>query len=1244
MRLKSLELIGFKSFAERTVLEFSEGISAIVGPNGCGKSNVSDSIRWVLGEQSARMLRGTAMQDCIFNGTDAVAPKNMAEVSLTLTDCEHVLGTDYHEITVTRRVFRSGEGQYFINKTPCRLKDIQRLFLDTGIGTNSYSVMEQGKIDLILRSRPEDRREVFEEASGIAKYKADKREAMRKLEQTENNLLRLADIIKEVKRQIISIQRQAGKAERYKKMFDQLRGLDLFASRERLKSMAGEISLLEEQHAAIIAKNEALQHDIEKLELDNTRLQGERDTIESALSDLQHSAMQAEAQMEQLRQSLDVNRQRKQEHQQLIQQDTKEIEEARRELEAVRQASARVEENLQSAGLKFREAEELLKVKGAENARHELEIDRTKSGIQDLMTESLALDDNLTKSQNELHQLENSDRLVVIRRERCAAEQAQLRGEFEQQQARVNEAEATASAMHAAVEEAERSLKECAEAVRMEEERLAAVRSEVVRRDREVAALSAQIEMLAREIGEAPGPLPEGGGDTAADNAARAKALGRLCAFVDVDAEYRVAFEAVLRDLLQASVLKDAAAFNIFLAAAGGEASAGAASFVLAEMPALRPAAGPAPAGAVPLLDHARALRSDFEPLVARLLNGIYVVEKCEFPVDNTNPGLVCVTRGGAVIRGNGVVQIGSAAGAGESPILKRRHCEELQSRRQELAGLNAEAQKSIEAAAVLLGEHSSKMSQLQAEHDARRQELAGHNGQLKVIKNEAEKTRDKLETVAMELKEIEEQGNSTDRKSELIIAMDNHRARRVAVKREIEELNAKIKSLEHAHRQLQSGVMEVSISVTRHREEVSHLSQMKKDQGERITRAEALVADREIRIADYEKAILALDNFSREAEARLPLLQEQKVKNAAGMKIARENRDKVMVDCRNLEDKLKQLRAEWETQRNRQGDLNGKVIELRMRREHLMERITSDYHATEDMVLNAAEPEWPEGARLAQEQLDAVIADLRAKIEAMGPVNTGAIDELQQLQERYDFLSKQQEDLVKARQQLMEAIRKINQTTTEMFSKTFAQINENFQTMFSQLFGGGTAKLILTDEGDILECGIEIFARPPGKRLQSISLLSGGESTMTAVALLFAIFMVKPSPFCVLDELDAPLDDANNQRFITMLRNFLKSSQFIVITHNRQTISAASVLYGVTMEKNKISTIVSMRFNKEGKAEQVAGQPALATAPTQGAEPLQPAQATAPTQGADTLQPAQTQAAPQPQKPDAGADGSQEN
>lgn len=1183
MHLKSLELCGFKSFAERTVLEFGGGISAIVGPNGCGKSNISDAIRWVLGEQSVRLLRGTKMEDCIFNGTDSVPPKNMAEVSLTLADCEQVLGTDYHEVTITRRVFRSGEGQYFINKTPCRLKDIQRLFMDTGLGTNSYSVMEQGKIDLILRARPEDRREVFEEASGITKYKADKREAMRKLEQTENNLLRLADIIKEVKRQIISIQRQAGKAERFKKLFDQLRAYDIYSARERMQAMSAEMAQAEARRAALLEKTEALQADIDRIEAETSSLREKHDKIEAEASELSQRSSRIEAQAQQMKQASESNSERIQEHERLICNDRDEIATAEQETSTIREAIARNSSALTGARERLASAEANLREKAALNAREQEKLDQTKQMVDQLLSESIAIEDRLSKAQNELHQLENNDRAVLSRRDRCASEQSNLRIQLDKHLKRVAAVDHAMEEMERAASRHEEEIARLSSEYRTLEERCTQARARAADIEERITAATAQIALLDPDYGRSRAETQKGDSPGDLD--------GCLHEHFDVDEEYRAAFESVMRDCLDARLVPDMPALLNLVGqyGASGAGDVKVSSAVVAANAECAVDQDPQPDGALALSSLIRCA-DRFRPMIERLLRNVWVVESFQSLPDPVAPRSIFVTRSGLLLRGTGVFQPASG-GEVQSPIARRRRLQQLELARQADRAELAQVVRDTE-------EMGSKLAALAAERDKvraalmdRREALAGQKGQRDFIQAEADHVRDNLETVAWELKELEKQGDSSERKSELLAGMDAGRARRLEVKRQVEEINASIRTMEKSARALQNEVMEANVEAVKSREEAEHLSRTAETMNARLAQLQALIASRNARMDEYRKLIDALRSSNAEAERMLPELKQKAQEIASAIEETRLARDRVIAERRRSEEQLKKLRSDIEALRAEQSDLNSKLVEMRMRREHLAERISSEYRLAPDLIASAPEPEWPDG-KPTGEQLDAQIAELKAKIEAMGPVNTGAIEELQQLQERHDFLSKQQEDLVSARSQLLDAIRKINQTTTEMFAKTFTQINENFQTTFTQLFGGGTAKLILTDEGDILECGIEIFARPPGKRLQSISLLSGGESTMTAVALLFAIFMVKPSPFCVLDELDAALDDANNQRFIKMLKTFLDRSHFVVITHNRQTIAAAGVLYGVTMEKNKISTIVSMRFNATGKPDSGLSEP----------------------------------------------------
>ncbi|MDD5677544.1 MAG: chromosome segregation protein SMC [Kiritimatiellae bacterium] len=1226
MHLKSLELIGFKSFADRTVLEFGEGITAIVGPNGCGKSNISDAIRWVLGEQSARLLRGSKMEDCIFSGTDTRKPLNLAEVSLTFTDCESTLGTEYHEITVTRRVFHTGEGQYFINKTPCRLKDIQRLFMDTGIGTNSYSLMEQGRIDMILRARPDDRREVFEEASGITKYKTDKREALRKLEQTENNLLRLADIIKEVKRQIISLQRQAGKASRYRALFDQLRRLDIFMSREKLKSIADQLQAMDTTLEKLNVTIETLQQDIQRHEQQGETFRDGLNQIEGEIAGQRQADMEMQTLLERTRQEVDINRRRMHELEDLIQRDTRDIAGATHELDNDRRALEQSQAQLKEMGEKLKTAETDLLTKSQKNARHEQDIDQARQDIQKMQGEMLELEDRHVKLQNELHQMESEDRHIVSRRERCAAEQANLTLVLENHDKRLGESAKILQALTSAVTQADQDLK----ALIADRDRLAADSKDRENRHTEnqsqAAAVAAQIALLTKSLAEKDefsDSVKQVLIDPSALGMQSGCVVGALADQISAEQGYAQALEAVLRMWLDAVVVTDAACARDLIRRLAADPQ-GSICLLAASMPEAvdEPTAG-AGIPAVALVEHVTAAEA-VRPLLRRLLSQVWVIDSLEALPPVIPPKAVYVTRQGTLVRGDGACELYYGDARIRNPLGQRHQVAAFQ---ETLSGLQGAADTlAHELDAIMLRQKTQDeaIQQARAALEEKRLGLARREGEQELMARQTNQVRDNLETVTYELRELEKQGSSPERKSSMIAEMDACRARRGEIKLMAETRNRDLTTLEQDHKQMLNEVMAANVRTAQHRQAVEHLESQHQPLSNRITQAEATIRERTARVDEYRTAIETLKQSVVKAQQKIPELESNIKTQAERLQALQEKREQQQAEFKILDEQVKKLRVDIETQRTRKNELTVKCAEDRMKHEHILERVTGDYRLTADAIHAEPEPEWPEGVRPAAEAIESQVAELRAKIESMGPVNTGAIDEYKQLQERFDFLTQQQDDLVKSKQQLMDLIRKINQTTTELFSATFAKINENFQSMFQQLFGGGTAKLILTDEEDILECGIEVYARPPGKRLLSVSLMSGGESTMTAVALLFSIYMVKPSPFCLLDELDAALDDSNIHRFVKVLQGFLSQSQFLVITHNRRTIGAAGTLYGVTMESDKVSRIMSMRF-KEHHSEEAApvdaasrvdsapalqegGAPEAESAVAEGEEPSQPA------------------------------------
>ena len=829
MYLKQLDIIGFKSFADKTRLTFEPGLIAIVGPNGCGKSNVSDSIRWVLGEQKPTALRCSKLVDVVFNGTDTRKPLGLAEVSITFADCEKELGTDYHEVTITRRVYRDGSGEYFINKQACRLKDVQHLFMGTGIGTSSYSVMAQGQIDAILSSKPEDRRAVFEEAAGITKFKADRKEALRKIEQTEQNLLREADVLREMKRQIGSLQRQVGKAQKYKELRDELKGLDIYVSKQKIHAFDQEL----EQNA--VNRNEVDKAIAEATEVAAAAEQTAQDlhqqihALEEGLQTLASQQAAAEGAYSRANEVIGVNAQRVEEYRSFAARDAAEIAGSKQALEEVRMQAESLEQKTQ------------------------------------LLTDSLsAAKESLAAAEEEFNALQ---REIDARREAVAA------------------------------------------------------------RRREVA--------------------------------------------------------------------------------------------------------------------------------------------------DTTRTGTLVAD---AQVNRNDAVETWKA-GTTVTTMMKR---EDL------LAVVTA------------------------AEDELR----------------------------AVELKNIPASQKLTEQR-------------------------------------IAASQMEQELSFVGQQNEVA------KNRREELERA---IAAREEGIRGYEDSIAKLTEESGDLFAQLDELKLKAASFVDAINAERGKRAEMLERIAAADQEAAGRRAELDQAKDFRGKLEVQAAEAQMRRQNVYEHLQDEYGLFADAVMREPDPEWKKGVVPPMEELEGTVGRLQAEIAALGPVNMVAIDECRELEERYAREKAQEEDLLAAKAQLLELIGNLNDTSGNMFRKTFETANRNFQTMFTRLFGGGEARLVLLEnEEDPLECGIDIIARPPGKRPQSVTLLSGGERTMTAVALLFSIFMIKPAPFCMLDELDAALDDANIGRFVEQLKEFLQQSQFLIITHNQHTIAGSDLVYGVSQQEKGVSRVISMKLSDLG-------------------------------------------------------------
>ncbi|MEY2482906.1 MAG: chromosome segregation protein [Verrucomicrobiota bacterium] len=1222
MHLHSLELLGFKSFADKTVFEFHEGVTAIVGPNGCGKSNVLDAVRWVLGEQSAKALRGGEMADVIFNGTESRKPVGFGEVSLTFTNCGSELGVDWHDVRVTRRVYRDGNSEYLLNKTVCRLRDIQSLFADTGVGRSAYSIMEQGKIDLILSSRPEDRRTVFEEAAGITKYKTQKKEALRKLEATEANLLRIGDIIKEVKRQIGSLQRQAGKARRYQTLLADLQVLDTHHSRRQLDELEAEAERGQKQLAELQAAEQSAHAKIETSEDELATKRRSLDDIDTEIGDARAEVQRLQGEMAGLRNRIEFNRQRAQELGELIERYENDI--AGAEAKRSEQAS-----ELQKADALIARTNQLLETKESE-VEQLTETVRMARGQRVQSEDALqALQISLSKLENRIATFENELSGMTARRDATSERISELARLINEETLRVEKARANLAAARAAVETQRQTAEQLKESLRQSEERsqqsqaaVAKAEKEIARVDRLIAEKQARLEVL-RQMTEEGAGLEKGSQAVlkGLDDPERIRPAiaGALVASLNVDVEFIPALEAAFGRSMHAVVLHNTdLAAEIFRSLT--EKELGQAALAIPDLSAnLADAPQPTlPEGALAWAAEKVDVPENIKALVSHLLRDVAIVSDLAAAISlkKRAPGLQFATLNGEFISSAGIIFGGSAKAASDSLLGRKavlanlaHECELLEGERDtfvtardraneewetaigaveeaRLAHDNAHQNQSQSGVEILAAERTAadveqKLSNLQSEKTTLEQQVQSADERIDQLKGELDSSRKNFE---------EEQGRK----------ISSAQAREIA-RAEEEEATEKLSELRLA----------VATERQRHESLVHHREPMAAREAELAD----LVSARRNDIVTYQKRLAQQAHESQEADAKISAQTSELELAEKRVATLTEERGARWATVNEQESQLRASRNSLNDLRDLRGKQEVRQTQLQLRIENLVEHVTRRYQidlrafATDMFAFQKtlsvvtkrrgsmeggapATPSETEGSQelappsaeqvKGESNLEQLIAELTRQLDNMGPVNLDAVHEYDELEERYRFLETQNNDLTAARREVLDVITRINSTTQKLFAETFAQVRINFGEMFAEMFGGGRADLSLQDESDPLNCGIEISARPPGKQLQSVSLLSGGERTMTAVALLFAIYMVRPSPFCILDEMDAPLDESNINRFIKVLDRFVSQSQFIIITHNKRTIAKADILYGVTMEERGVSKLVGMKLSAD--------------------------------------------------------------
>lgn len=1175
MYLKELEILGFKSFADRTRLTFEPGMVAIVGPNGCGKSNVSDAIRWVLGEQRPSALRCSKMQDLIFNGTDARKPLGMAEVTLRFADCEAALGTAYDEVSVARRAYRSGENAYFLNKTPCRLKDIQRLFMGTGVGTASYSVMAQGQIDAILSSRPEDRRAVFEEAAGVTKFKADRKEALRKIQQTEENLTRLTDILRELRRQATLLQRQAEKAERARALRAELRGLDLFLSKRRAAALEETVAeaglrVAEAANRILAIQNEA-EAGARAIASANARIQEKEDAIarlseESAASAARHTRAQ---------EIVRTNLARIAEYRSWAAGLEREIEAARGQIAAA-QADASAAPDLSA----FDDEQETLQglLDDAQEAHDALraEADAVRARLQEAR-EGLALCDRQQLHwQQQLAKADAGREERLLRRERLSVEVAEAARLRDERGAACAAARAEAEAHRAAAQEAREAL------IALDEDRsfvaddIATAKARQEDRRRQCAALGAQRELLSRPD---PGDRPDAGPRLLDPGnpfgLAPGDVLGPLAEAVEVPKESRQAVGVALAPWARAMVVRNAAVARKVLDALPGRFPEEGLQLLVA---------GGAEGAPLPM---GVSAKPGFEGVVARLLAPYRLTES--LPEAPPVRGAF-ITPAGEVVYATGDVR--REPGGASDPIARRMLCEELDERMAALDREVAAEEAGLEALQARLEAMGAKLRDTQRTLERSRRAADQAEGAFAAAERDAKAAEARFAELDARLAEATAEGGHEDEAREAarrgLEGLSETRARHTA---ETSAASERLTALEGDLDAASTRLSEARFRMAGFAQRREHALARLRDRETRLRELEGVVAQREASVRSCFGNVEKLEADNAAIVASLGGMEQETLTLQRRIEQARADRLELGALRDHLEAQTASARRTLLEAQEAKTKAEVAMAEARTRHQALMERLTADYGTRPETLKDEPCAEWPEGEAPEEAWLEARMADIRAELDRIGPVNLLAIDEHRQLEERHAFYQAQADDLARSRDELLALIKTINETSGRMFRETFERANANFETMFTRLFHGGEAKLVLMENADDpLECGIDIVARPPGKRPQTISLLSGGERTMTAVSLLFAIFLIKPAPFCLLDELDAALDDSNIGRFVDALKDFLVHSQFLIITHNQHTIAGSDIVYGVTMPEKGVSKTLSMRFSR-GAYEEMGGR-----------------------------------------------------
>lgn len=1178
MFLKRLDIVGFKSFADRISVDFAGGVTAVVGPNGSGKSNITEAIRWVLGEQSAKSLRGSKMEDIIFAGSDTRKRLNMAEVTLTLDNGDQFLPIDYHEVSVTRRVYRSGESEFFINKQSCRLKDIIDLFMDSGLGKEAFSIISQGKVEEILSAKPEDRRTIFEEAAGVLKYKTRKKKAEIKLAETEENLNRVQDILYELNAQIEPLKMQASIAKDYLDKKEELK-------QHEVALLAHEIEELHDRWEALKRSVEEnrdreleLTSQIQKKEANLEEMRDQISALDESINDLQQVLLLASEELEKLEGKKEVLKERKKHAAQNEQQLKEQIAELTEQINQLLKEKEEQKSVYETCEKEVKELKSFLQKKENEllslDGNIEEKLEQLKSDYFEKLNE-------LASARNEINYIEEQLSLRKVKADRLdeanekyISERKELKKEKGKIEAQLSKIGKTLQNQLSSYHTGLKTLESLKQQYEKKESLLYQAYQYLQKAKSKKEMLEAMQEDYTgffqgvREVLKAKHKL---------------KGIhGAAIELLTTKHEYETAIEIALGAASQHIVVDDEESARQAIAFLKKNAFGRATFLPLSvikgrSIPKYQLSIAESHPDFIGIASQLVEYESAYKPIIENLLGNVIIAKTLEGAnaiAKQIQYSHRIVTLEGDVVNPGGSMTGGAVKQKSPSFLTKNRELESIRDKIAEMEEKTALLEKEVKNLKQSIAKKEKELDDLREEGSSLRMEEQALKGSLREIELKERNINDHLKLYdAEKIAYVEEQEKLDERKTKLLSSIEQ-------MEGQIQQLDSEIRQLAEKKEKQQKSKEEWMEEITELKIILAGKEESFKNSKEQLARLEKEyhLANQKKKEAEKDLQLL-LDEIDRDhsGEIQLEEIKKEKLedKNKTIELIASRRRQRM-----SMQEELEREEKEWKELKRAHKQLTDvlkdeevKLNRLDVELDQLLNYLQNEYKLT----FEAAKARFP--LQMEKEEAKKKVKLIKLALEELGTVNLGAIDEYERVRERHEFLTEQRDDLLNAKETLFKVIAEMDEEMKKQFSQMFAKIRSQFDTVFKELFGGGKADLILTNPDDLLNTGVDIIAQPPGKKLQYLSLLSGGERALTAIALLFSILKVRPVPFCVLDEVEAALDEANVQRFSKFLKRFSENTQFIVITHRKGTMEEADALYGVTMQESGVSKVVSVRL-----------------------------------------------------------------